>query len=522
MRPRLAGTGVRERTRGVTCHIPKRTNLFHLMAPPLPMERRYEAMKKRRALTFLVSVVVLTTMFIPQSRWATPAHADGGLSLSSSSGVPMSSGAPTTQVTFTKVADCGNWDSGCYYAVRWDDPINGPVICQMAFSYIGSGGGTDASCSGAVPYDAQGSHTVYVVDGACLSSGGAYCTTLGSATYTIMGCNPNDTIHTVDANTYSIQPYAGFDPATASPDEANCYFMPPDMGGMIYDAPTGPDGAGAVGSIDSNLLTSGPSDGVEQPTAKVTTQPFNIWSGYADRYAQTQKSYTAVLANWKAPASAAPQFAELVWVGLGSGVDKNPKCDAAPGSVNSAFATQPKGYCLIQAGTATNGAGIDRKAFTSGPVQFWYENYPAQTIMALAKPVVGLGDNVRVAVSYAASTQMATYVFFNATTRHAASRTVKVADVNLNGAECVVEQGVYTDYGGYDAVPFRGCKVTWTNDPTNPGAAHGSAFIGSASDPGVTTDLYGPVGYAHNSLDANGNFTLTCLVRTSPTAGCTG
>ncbi len=88
-------------------------------------------------------------------------------------------------------------------------------------------------------------------------------------------------------------------------------------------------------------------------------------------------------------------------------------------------------------------------------------------------------------------------------------------DLNLydnvhQDAECVVEQGAFTPFGPFDPVRFKGCSVRWINDPTNDNSPHGIAPIGSSSDPGAVTDLYGPIGEAHNTLDSNGNFTLSC------------
>lgn len=134
----------------------------------------------------------------------------------------------------------------------------------------------------------------------------------------------------------------------------------------------------------------------------------------------------------------------------------------------------------------------------------------------MTTPTVNLSDIVSVNVSYSARTGKAVYTFYNVTTKHMGNRVRTIKDPATNGAECVVEQGAYSQYGGYDAVPFRGCTVHWTNSVTLPGAVHGSTSIGSTGDPGPVTDVYGYVGYAHNSLDTHGDFTVTCLKREQP------
>lgn len=314
-------------------------------------------MKRRRLLPFLASLAVMSAIMFsaPTSLYPQGAAqaATGGLNPSPASGAPSAS---VYVYISTNPCTGGAYHTSCYYDMRWDDPISGQTLCTVMLQNPQSG---PAGCTLTVPSDDIGPHTLYMVDSGCNAS----CASYATGTFTISECNANDVLHTLDADTYSIEPYAGFNPITATDSELTCYNLTPrpvssdyatqadyqaalnqwtaDMQGMTYDVPTGADAAGAIGSVGTGSVAAPPPDGVEIATTTVTPLFFPFWSGYADRRAQTQKFYTGVRARWTVPASELPAIATLPWVGIGSGFDADPGCDA--NAVDPAFVNQNRG-----------------------------------------------------------------------------------------------------------------------------------------------------------------------------------
>ena len=439
----------------------------------------------------------------------------------------------------------------CYFDVRWDDPTSGATLCTMPGLYYQT---YNPRCGGTIPYDDQGVHTFYIVDHSCTSG----CASYDSGTYTIMGCNPNDTITNFDANTYGIQPYAGFDPTTASVDEMACYGLDQSTSvqqGLASESSGAPTSAGAgSGSLggDGSATLSSDYDTITEASGNpvtpvtITATAFNLWAGYmnqgndATNALQTGKNYTRVFARWTAQGTpAAPTLASnlspsamLTWVGLGGyGTEylpyspgtppsKRTPCAAGPNGVidTTDFGNTPNTECIIQAGTIS----FAPQGGATPTVKFWYENFPAETIQYSPGPAVNVGDSVDVFVHYAPGPNTTTYTFHNITRNKWYLMTSKnVHDPVVASAECVAEQGFFRPYGEYttsttsttNSIPWQGCGVRWIDDPFNDKSKHGIARMGNSSDPGTVTDLYGYVGWPHNSLDTNGNFTLSCRDR---------
>lgn len=348
-----------------------------------------------------------------------------------------------------------------------------------------------------------------------------------TGTFDTSECNANDTIQNFDADTYGIQPYAGFNPTTAPASELACYGLDQDpnlQAGMTYDGSDAPTLGGGGSEVTDGAPLTAPSgydtssEGSGSPS-NVHAAFLNIWAGYMNQGTngtnpalETGESYTRSFARWIAHGSS---DATLTWVGMGGygteyQPDTNTPCAGGSDSKN-VFGT-PNTECIIQAGTISGAPG------QSSAVQFWYENYPYEQFHLLTHPVVHVGDSVDVFVHYAPGTRTASYTFHNITTNTWRIIVERIHDPTTASAECVVEQGFYRPYTTYttsttgtnDSIPFQGCGVRWINDPQNDNSPHGIVRIGSSADPGPITDLYGYVGWPHHTLDSNGDFTLSC------------